>query len=135
MSHLDDLEKKLYKEGEGSEAELEKRTKQRVIFRRTQEHPQVMWSEPEAAQQPVPEVLPTKKLSRKTAIAIIVGGGIGIIGVALGVWFLFSSLNSSKQASFAISGRSDIESGELVTIPLEIKNTLRVGLHDVEISL
>ncbi|MBI2056593.1 MAG: hypothetical protein HYT37_04450 [Candidatus Sungbacteria bacterium] len=130
MSKLENLEKNLYDKKE--DAELVKRGEHHEFSRDQEEQsPPRQWGEESTPPQASREAI----ISRKTLIKYIVAGFI-VLFVAMGSLALFLYLGSGGQeARIAIFGRSPIESGEIVTIPITLKNASKSPLREAEVSV
>lgn len=129
MSKLEKLEKELYQEED--DAELDGRRRQRKFFGGSGEHPPRKWSEQEA----LPEIERETIVSRRTLVKFIAAGfAVLFMGVAALAFFLYLG-SGGTESRIAILGRSPIESGEIVTIPITLKNVSRSALREAEVSV
>lgn len=129
MVKLEKLEKELY--GEADDAEIAGRSKRHEFFAESGEKPPRQWAEETAPQESVREAI----VSRRTLIKILIAG-FAVLFTVLGSLALFLYLRSGGQeARIAIFGRSPIESGEIVTIPIALKNVSKSVLREAEVSV
>ncbi len=128
MTKLEDLEKELYESGE--EEELSRRlSKRSALFK-------IMRKVPSAWQDdaPPPAGPDTSVIDRRILRVFF---GVVAIAVAVGAAsFVFFFLGTrGGELALTIPARSVIEAGEIVTIPVSLRNTSRNPLREVEFAL
>ncbi len=129
MSKIEKLEKDLYEETKNED--LGKRMEYREFPPGTHQKSPSYWSEKNDESEKVKDAI----VSKKTIIKFI-GGAVTILLIAVSSLSLFLYLGSGgKEAKIAIFGRSPIESGEIVTIPITLKNISKSAIREAEVSV
>lgn len=129
MSKIEKLEKDLY--GETKNEDLSKRMDHREYFQGTIKKPPVRWDKD--AKAPEEDQLPLT--SRRVIIKVFVAV-FAVILIALGSLAFFLYLGSGgNETKITIFARTPIESGEVMTIPITVKNVSKVIIREVEASV
>lgn len=126
MSKLEELEEELY--GKGNEERLAKRTQRRIVFSRGQGKTPTSWAgRKDAASFAVFSSQRIFKFFIGTlAVLFMIGGAVFV--------FLYLSTRG-QEARVEIQGRDQLESGELITIPVVFRNLSKVVLKEVELAI
>lgn len=127
MGKIDDLEQELYgKEGEDVVA---KRMHRRVFFPERLRSPEVYWSGEGVGSAPSPKQV-------RFGVVKMVFIALGIFAViGAGVFVFFYLMPRGEGVEITIRDNGPVESGEVVTILLSLRNTSTVALENADLSV
>lgn len=125
MARLEDLEKKLYGAGD---KEIEKRMRWRVFFPGMSHKPPSSWID---RMRPVKTGEPKRPSNTWYRLFFMVIIALFVIGGGLFAWFYVGT--RGQEVRITIQGREEVESGEIITIPVVFRNITSVTLKDVEL--
>lgn len=140
MGKLEDLQKKLY--GQAREAiKPERRTEGRAPERRTRGRvfaPNAGAEIPSAWREQFPTPPRNEEKSapvRKTIIQFAVWALVLFFAVAVGAFIFFYLGTRGQEVEVAIDSRATVESGEILTVPVAVKNISSSPIREVEATL
>lgn len=127
MSRLEELEEELY--GKKGEEEAARRMRRRVEFPGTLKKIPTGWFGRER-----PSEDGVRRFSRRFIRWFF--ASVAVIFIALAAVFLFFYLGTrGQEAEVTIRGRDSVEAGELLTIPVTLKNSSRGTLQEAELTV
>ncbi|MDP3771950.1 MAG: hypothetical protein Q8Q94_01070 [bacterium] len=127
MGKIEDLQQELYAK-EGDEV-VAKRMHRRVFFPERMRSPEAHWSEDEDVRAPT-----KKNKSLGAGQLILIGLGVFLlIGAVVAAIFYF--IPRGVGVEITIRDNGPVESGEVVTIPISIRNTSSVALENADLSV
>src|SRR3989338_2633158 len=127
MSKLEELEEELY--GKGTEEDLQKRMRRRIVFPGASSTFPTSWFGSGQQQK----LKSGEKLSFDRKAFKYFFAGLALLFIIGGSVFIFFYLGTrGQEVAITIHGRDRIESGEVLTIPISLRNVSNTVLRDAE---
>lgn len=127
MGKIDDLQQELY--GKEGDEMVAKRMRRRVFFPKRTQSPESHWPEDRVARVPVKEVAHFGGVK-----LILIGLGV-IILIGLLILAFFYLMPRGEGIKITIGDHGPVESGEVITIPISLRNTSTVALENADLSV
>lgn len=129
MGKLDEVERELHSKEKEDEAELERRMQWRVVFPRTPGQYPTSWTK----RGPVPPAAPPPP---RRNIAAYFFGGTAVLLIVLAAIFVFIYIRTrGEEASVQILASDTTEAGNVLTIPIVVRNVSRSVLKEGELAI
>ncbi len=135
MGKLDDLQKKLYGQARGSEGQARERTTERGMNRSIP--PSHAGADVPSAwrERLVPSDASISDSMQKAIVRFAAWTLVFFVAVGIAVFIFFYLGTRGQEVEIMIDSRGSVESGEVVTIPVVVKNVSSSAIREVEATL